>query len=168
MIVRAATPGDISFICGNMSEHSRRESMLARYPDFSPRDLANEILQLTPITVAQVVFLPAPEAEPAFLFACYVAGPSVWSFRTLSTDAWLSVAHQVPRWLRRRLYPLAIGNGVRMAEFNVIAEPTPNYRWFALMGARPWGNPLPRGRNGELFHAPAHRSLRQHAALRQG
>lgn len=151
MIVRNATPADIQFIVENLRDHSRREIFLTRLPQFGARDLVNELLRLEAYAVVQKVFAPAGGAAPVFFFAAYVSGPASWSFRTLGTPDWLTVAPMVPRWISRTLEPLALRNGIHFCEFNVLADPRPDYRWFALMGCYPWGNPLPRGRNGELY-----------------
>jgi hypothetical protein len=149
LIVRPASDHDLVFVCRNMRDHSAREMLLTR-PDDDREALARELIAAETFVVARVA-LCAEGGEPAAIFAAYHFGPSVCGLQVFSTWAWRSVAAPFIPYVCRRFAPAYLIGRYRMGETYVLADPAPDLRWFALCGMRPWGDPQPRGRNGELY-----------------
>jgi len=151
MIVRGnASDGDIAMVLYRMREHCRREMLLTRDSD-DVDALYAELCALKRHAVLRNALIPPGHQEPAAIFIAYRASTHVAMFQTFSTDDWHLVARPFIRWFNEVIALSLRLAGVRLAEFNVLAEPEPNLRWFGLMNAVPWGGPLPRGRNGELY-----------------
>lgn len=149
MIATAATCDDIAYVVLRLREHSRREVFLQRAEIYTARDLYREMCAGTPML--QFALRPAEGDPPAAIFSVYRVSPVYVHFRLISTDAWPKVAGFVPRWMRRVVEPQVRAAGVHLAELTILADPPPNLRWFGLMGARPNGGPVPRGRNREPY-----------------
>lgn len=151
MNVRDASGADIAHVLAHLREHCRRELLLTRPASDTIKEIALEIDQLAPYAIVRKALAPNGAAAPAAIFAAYRASPSVAMFQTFSTEEWGKIAASFPPWFVRAAAPQLRFAGIRMAEMNVLAEPPPNLRWFALQNAYPWGGAQPRGRQGEFY-----------------
>lgn len=151
MIVCDATATDICAVLARLREHCARELLLTRPAGHTVAHLAQQMDDMAPHAILRAALFPNVTRPAAAIFAAYRASPSVAMFQTFSTDAWPLVASPFIRWFNRSVVPRLRFAGIRVAEFNVLAETPPDLRWFGLMNCRPLGAALPRGRCGEPF-----------------
>lgn len=153
MMAREASDYDIAFVLGNLRPHCRRELMATRARDDAHgfTELAYEIGQMRPYALIRAALLDDAGGDPVAIFGAYCTGAAVAAFQTFSTARWPLVAGPFVRWFNRLIAPQLRLAGIRVGECSVLVGDGVDLRWFALMGLQPWGAPLPRGRNGELY-----------------
>lgn len=150
MIARDASTQDIEFVLRHLRPHCAREIFATRFDD-DVAHVAEQMRFMARHALVRAALVIEGDSVPAAIFCAYRVTPAAAALQTFSTLAWPLVAGPCVRWFCHHVVPVLTAAGIRLAELEVLAEPPPDLRWFALMGIRPDGAALPRGRNGERY-----------------
>ena len=145
---------DVLYVTRNLREWDRRELFATRFDD-DPDRLAMDVMGWGPVGWVAGGVVDGREKASAVVGATEL-WPGMWSVGMFATDDFPKIGLGLTRFVKRRMIPLIVQQGIRRGECKSIEGHTEAHRWLEVLGARRDGAALRGyGKGGEPFYTYA-------------
>lgn len=140
---------DVLYVCHNLREWDRKELFATRF-DNDPDRLAMDVMGWGPFWWVAGGEVDGRDRAIAVIGATLI-WPGVWSVGMFATDDFPRIGLPLTRWVRRRMIPAIVQQGIHRGECRSMEGHEAAHRWLETLGAKREGELKGYGKGGETF-----------------